>query len=161
MTIEELYEQHHGEVMSFLINRFRSLASREDLEDIASSVWEYALAHREVVERHPAAVRYIMLKVRCAALDHYRMSAKHPTLPLLDDVDPSREPDPAAIVGRLLSIREALVALTPRQREAVLALYYYGLTAQQFMSITGLREEAVKGRAHWGRVAFIKAWNAA
>lgn len=55
-----------------------------------------------------------------------------------------RDPDTADRVA----VREALAALSPKQREAVLLRYYLGLSAEQAARATGSTPGAVRGLTH-------------
>jgi RNA polymerase sigma factor (sigma-70 family) len=142
-----LYQANFGPVQAYAVNR---VGRADDVADIAAEVfttawrrladippaprdrlWLYATARRVIARRHRSASRLRNLLGRLAA-HHYPSSQPPP-----GDGDPVQE-----------QVLTALAQLKPAGREALLLLYWEGLSYAEAAEILGCSVNAVGIRVH-------------
>ena len=143
----ELYERHRQPVFRFA---YRLLGSVELAEDITHDCFVSLIRKPENFRAERGSLRtYLFAAARNLALKHFRGSGREATLDSLED-----ETDYATVqpLGRLLreelstQVREAVLALPPLQREALVLFEYEGLSLNEIAEVTDSEVGAVKGR---------------
>lgn len=142
-----LYRLYFPQVFTFI--NFR-VSSREDAEDLANGVFEKALGAIDRYQPKPAQFStWLYTIAKNCIIDHYRKRR----LPV--DVEAEAEviactdvsSDPVACVlsdERKRTLREALLVLTPDQREVVECRFFFELSILETASAMGKTEGAVK-----------------
>lgn len=143
----ELYERHRQPVFRFA---YRLLGSLELAEDITHDCFVSLIRKPENFRAERGSLRtYLFAAARNLALKHFRGSGREATLDSLEDETDYVTAQP---LGRLLSeelstqVREAVLALPPLQREALVLFEYEGLSLNEIAEVTESEVGAVKGR---------------
>ena len=143
----ELYERHRQPVFRFA---YRLLGSVELAEDITHDCFVSLIRKPENFRSERGSLRtYLFAAARNLALKHFRGSGREATLDNLEDETDYVTAQP---LGRLLSeelstqVREAVLALPPLQREALVLFEYEGLSLNEIAEVTQSEVGAVKGR---------------
>ncbi len=128
-------------------------------EDAVQEAW-LRLTRPEVLERldagDPDRLRHLMLLAVCNAARNLRRAAARTdapgdeTLQALPDPTPA-PPEQAERRDRAARLRAAVDALGEPDRSILLLQYAGGYTARQIAAALGLREDAVRQRAHRAR----------
>ena len=143
----ELYERHRQPVFRFA---YRLLGSVELAEDITHDCFVSLIRKPDNFRSERGSLRtYLFAAARNLALKHFRGSGREAPLDSLED-----ETDYATVqpLGRLLreelstQVREAVLALPPLQREALVLFEYEGLSLNEIAEVTESEVGAVKGR---------------
>ena len=71
--------------------------------------------------------------------------------------DPATGSDPTLIAETRIAIRQALVALSTEQREALVLVEWVGLDASEAGAVLGISPESVRARIHRARSA-LRSW---
>jgi RNA polymerase sigma-70 factor (ECF subfamily) len=142
-----LYRLYFSQVFTFI--NFR-VASREDAEDLANTVFEKALGAIDRYRPKPAQFStWLYTIAKNCIIDHYRKRR----LPVDDEAEasvlPALDPycDPETVVlrdERKRTLREALCELTAEQREVMECRFFFELSIQETAEIMGKTEGAVK-----------------
>ena len=143
----ELYERHRQPVFRFA---YRLLGSVELAEDITHDCFVSLIRKPENFRADRGSLRtYLFAAARNLALKHFRGSGREASLDSLEDETDYATAQP---LGRLLSeelstqVREAVLALPPLQREALVLFEYEGLSLNEIAEVTQSEVGAVKGR---------------
>lgn len=146
-AFSHLYRMYFSQVFTFI--NFR-VSSREDAEDLTNAVFEKALRAIDRYRPKPAQFStWLYTIAKNCIIDHYRRRR----LPL--DMETEAEvvactdvsSDPVACVlsdERKRTLREALLALTPDQREVIECRFFFELSIIETAEATGKTEGAVK-----------------
>ena len=146
-AFRELYERHRQPVFRFA---YRLLGSVELAEDITHDCFVSLIRKPDNFRSERGSLRtYLFAAARNLALKHFRGSGREASLDSLED-----ETDYATLqpLGHLLSeelstqVREAVLALPPLQREALVLFEYEGLSLNEIAEVTESEVGAVKGR---------------
>jgi RNA polymerase sigma-70 factor (ECF subfamily) len=142
-----LYERHRQPVFRFA---YRLLGSPELAEDVSHDCFLSLIRKPENFRAERGSLRtYLYAAARNLALKHFRGSAREASL---DDVQEEAETGTAQPLSRLLDkelailVREAVMALPPLQREALVLFEYEGLSLSEIAQITESDVGAIKGR---------------
>jgi RNA polymerase sigma-70 factor, ECF subfamily len=143
----ELYERHRQPVFRFA---YRLLGSVELAEDITHDCFVSLIRKPENFRSERGSLRtYLFAAARNLALKHFRGSGREASL---DDLEDETDHATAQPLGRLLNeelstqVREAVLALPPLQREALVLFEYEGLSLNEIAQVTDSEVGAVKGR---------------
>lgn len=144
----ELYERHREPIFRFA---YRLLGSVELAEDVTHDCFLSLIRKPENFRAELGSLRtYLFACTRNLSLKHFRNIGREGTLEEIQD-----EPQVAAKsqpLGQLLDqeltahVREAVLALPPLQREALVLFEYEGLSLNEIARITETDVGAVKGR---------------
>lgn len=143
----ELYERHRQPVFRFA---YRLLGSVELAEDITHDCFVSLIRKPDNFRSERGSLRtYLFAAARNLALKHFRGSGREASL---DDLEDETDYATAQPLGRLLNeelsiqVREAVLALPPLQREALVLFEYEGLSLNEIAQVTDSEVGAVKGR---------------
>lgn len=143
----ELYERHRQPVFRFA---YRLLGSVELAEDITHDCFVSLIRKPDNFRSERGSLRtYLFAAARNLALKHFRGSGREASL---DDLEDETDYATAQPLGRLLNeelsiqVREAVLALPPLQREALVLFEYEGLSLNEIAQVTESEVGAVKGR---------------
>ena len=143
----ELYERHRQPVFRFA---YRLLGSPELAEDVSHDCFLSLIRKPGNFRAERGSLRtYLFAAARNLALKHFRGSAREASL---EDLQEEAEIGTAQPLSRLLDeelailVREAVMALAPLQREALVLFEYEGLSLSEIAQITESDVGAIKGR---------------
>lgn len=144
----EIFCTHHLALRNFIRERVTDI---ETANDIAGGVWERtatAVQARHVELGSPTG--YLYQAARNAIIDHCRAQARRPSvsfseLQMAGGGDPAQR---AEVVCEAARAREAMLRLTPLQREVVRLRFLEGLETLEVSALTGMSENAVKSAQH-------------
>jgi RNA polymerase sigma-70 factor (ECF subfamily) len=137
----ELYGRYSRAVHGVLIARL----PREDAEDVLQEVFMHAFAHLKDLREPAAFGGWICAIARRRAIDHHRRA--YSTLPLVDDVAASDQPD---VTTEAHGALDAIQALPEAYRETLVLRLVEGLTGPEIASLTGLTPDSVRVNLHRG-----------
>lgn len=144
LALATLYDRYASLVMAVGV---RILRNRRDAEDIAHDVFLEVWRRAGTYDPAKASVRtWLVLIMRCRALDRRKSAPVSMTSALLEDVrtsDPSESPDARLDRARVTS---ALGALTTAQREVLVLGYYEGLSSSEIAERLDIPLGTVKSR---------------
>ena len=149
----DLYERHRSPVFRFA---YRLLGSIEAAEDVTHDCFLSLIRRPGGFDSNRASLRtYLLAAARNLAMKHFRRTGRE------EDLDELSESQVASTrhepLGRVLKeelanqIREAVLALPPLQREAVVLFEYEDLSLSEIAEITQSDVGAVKARLHRAR----------
>lgn len=139
---EALYRSSRDDVYAYVATLLRDAAAAEDVTALA---FERAYRRRRSFDRARGEERAWLFGIaRNAALDELRRRRRHAVL-LVDPEDPATA---SALAGedtadgalRRTVVRDALAALTPRERELVALKFHAGLTNAEIARVLGVSE---------------------
>lgn len=143
----ELYERHRQPIFRFA---YRLLGSVELAEDVTHDCFVSLIRKPENFRSERGSLRtYLFAAARNLALKHFRGTGREASL---DDLEDETDHSTAQPLGRLLGkelsslVREAVLALPPLQREALVLFEYEGLSLNEIAQVTDSEVGAVKGR---------------
>lgn len=143
----ELYERHRQPIFRFA---YRLLGSPELAEDVSHDCFLSLIRKPDNFRADRGSLRtYLYAAARNLALKHFRGSAREAPL---DDFREEVDTGTAQPLSRLLNeelatfVREAVLALPPLQREALVLFEYEGLSLSEIARVTESEVGAVKGR---------------
>jgi RNA polymerase sigma-70 factor, ECF subfamily len=143
----ELYERHRQPVFRFA---YRLLGSVELAEDVSHDCFLSLIRKPDNFRAERGSLRtYLFAAARNLALKHFRGSGREAPL---DDLDVETDSAAAQPLRRLLTeelasmVREAVLALPPLQREALVLFEFEGLSMSEIALITESDVGAIKGR---------------
>lgn len=149
----QIYERHRGPVFRF---SYRLAGSVETAEDITHDCFLSLIRKPGNFEAGRASLRtYLLSAARNLWLKQLRTQGRELALDDLDGdafVEPSREPLRRVLDQELnLTVKEAVSALPPLQREALVLFEYEGLALNEIADLVGTDVGAVKARLHRAR----------
>jgi RNA polymerase sigma-70 factor, ECF subfamily len=138
---EVLYRSSRDDVYAYVLTLLRDRAAAEDVTAIA---FERAYRRRRTFDRRRGDERGWLFGIaRNAALDELRRSRRTATL-VVDPEDVSEDAlvseDGEDMAVRRASVREALEALNPRERELIALKFHAGLSNAELASVLGVSE---------------------
>lgn len=148
-----LYERHRNAVFRFA---YRLLGSSELAEDITHDCFLSLLKKAENFDPARASLRtYLYAAARNLAFKYFRDTGRETAIDELTTeppIAPKDEPLDRLLDDELVAkIREAVAALPPLQREALVLFEYEGLPLNEIATIVGTDVGAVKSRLHRAR----------
>jgi RNA polymerase sigma-70 factor (ECF subfamily) len=150
----ELYERHRQPIFRFA---YRLVGSVEVAEDVTHDCFLSLIRKPENFRsENGASLRnYLFAAARNQALKHFRSQGREGTFEELEEepIAPSRhEPLRRVLTQELVDrVQEAILSLSPLQREALVLFEYEGLTLHEIAVITDTDIGAVKSRLHRAR----------
>ncbi len=158
---EALYRSSRDDLYAYVLTLLRDRAAAEDVTALA---FERAYRRRRTFDRHRGEERGWLFGIaRNAALDELRRRRRTATL-LVDPEDVSdaelvNDNDEDLIVRRA-TVREALNALAPRDRELIALKFHAGLTNTELAAVLGVSESNVGTMLHRAVQKLRRAVNA-
>lgn len=150
----EIYERYAGQVLGFFINQLRDHATAEDM---TGEVFLDALRTVDRFHGDLADLRSWLFQIaRNDLIDHFRRQKRAPAGSIEDAgeaelarVLPSIDPSEQALATLDRErVREAILSLSPDQREVILLRLGGGLTAADIAGVVGKTPGAVKALQH-------------
>jgi RNA polymerase sigma-70 factor (ECF subfamily) len=158
---EELYRSSRSDVYAYVATLLRDHAAAEDVTALA---FERAYRRRRTFDRRRGEERAWLFGIaRNAALDELRRRRRLATL-TTDPADPA-EPafetadDPADVALRRTTVRTALAALAPREREIVALKFHGGLSNEELGRVLGVSQSNAGTLLHRAMEKLRKACN--
>ena len=143
----ELYERHRQPVFRFA---YRLLGSVELAEDITHDCFLSLIRKPENFRADRGSLRtYLFAAARNLASKHFRGSTRESPLENLQEepADGGAQPLRQLLREELTTqVRDAVLALPPLQREALVLFQYEGLSMSEIAHVTGSDVGAIKGR---------------
>ncbi len=136
-----LYRSSRDDVYAYVLTLLRDRAAAEDVTAVA---FERAYRRRRTFDRRRGDERGWLFGIaRNAALDELRRNRRTATL-VVDPEDVSEDAlvseDGEDMAVRRTAVREALEALTPRERELIALKFHAGLSNAELASVLGVSE---------------------
>jgi RNA polymerase sigma-70 factor (ECF subfamily) len=149
----ELYDRHRGPIFRFA---YRLLGSVERAEDVTHDCFLGLIRKPQNFDPSRASLRtYLYAAARNQAMKQFRTDGREAALDDLneDPIVPVREEPLRQLLDRELSekVREAVTALPPLQREALVLFEFDGLSLSEIAEVVGADVGAVKARLHRAR----------
>ena len=154
MDFEELYRATYPRVLAYA----RSMASREDADDAVAEAYAIAWRRQRDIPRG-AELGWLIGTARRVLANTRRGRRRAGALHALLDLQPRRlGPDPTDVIedGEL---REALMALSPLDREAVVLVAWFDLSSADAAEALGITAAAFRMRAARARRRLRAALN--
>jgi RNA polymerase sigma-70 factor, ECF subfamily len=141
----ELYRSTAGDVYAYVATL---LGDRGAAEDVVALAFERAWRKRRSYNAARGSDRAWLFGIaRNAALDELRSRRRRGVELAIDPVDEALEDDAEALVRRA-TVRAALAALEPRDRELVALKFHGGLTNAELARVLGTSESNAGTRLH-------------
>lgn len=158
---EALYRSSRDDVYAYVLTLVRDRATAED---VTAAAFERAYRRRRTFDRRRGEERGWLFGIaRNAALDELRQRRRTATLV----VDPEDVADDALVAAddedmavRRATVREALAALAPRERELIALKFHAGLTNAELASVLGVSESNAGTMLHRAVQKLRRAVNA-
>lgn len=152
-AFRELYERHRLPVFRFA---YRLLGSIEAAEDVTHDCFLSLIRRSDSFDPERASLRtYLFAAARNLAMKHFRRLGREGSLDELAEAQiASSKQEPLRRVLREElenQVRDAVLALPPLQREAVVLFEYEDLSLSEIAAITQADVGAVKARLHRAR----------
>ncbi|HXB66459.1 MAG TPA: RNA polymerase sigma factor [Solirubrobacteraceae bacterium] len=143
---ELLFERHHPDVVAYVVRR----APRAAVEDVVSDTFLVAWRALDGVPQEPLPWLYGVARRTLANHRRGRRRSDALSARLMYTATPPLEQD---VLGEGVAppLREALLALSEREREAVLLVAWEGLSPAQAASALGCSGAAFRVRLHRAR----------
>jgi RNA polymerase sigma factor (sigma-70 family) len=122
----------------------RMTQDRGRAEELAQEAFTRAYDRWRQVRKHPAPDAWILRTVNNLAIDDARRRVRRPTAPLRADDSRLTSPghERSTVIG--VAVRDALAALPPKQRDAVMLRYISGLEEPEIAAAIEVRPGTVK-----------------
>ena len=141
----ELYRSSAADVYAYVATL---LGDRGAAEDVVAVAFERAWRKRRAFDARRGSPRAWLFGIaRNAALDELRSRRRRGETLAIDPVDEALEDDAEALVRRA-TVRAALAALEPRDRELVALKFHGGLTNAELAKVLGTSESNAGTRLH-------------
>jgi len=152
-AFRELYERHRLPVFRFA---YRLLGSIEAAEDVTHDCFLSLIRRSDSFDPERASLRtYLFAAARNLAMKHFRRLGREESLDELAEsqVASSKQEPLRHVLREELEnqVRDAVLALPPLQREAVVLFEYEDLSLSEIAAITQSDVGAVKARLHRAR----------
>jgi RNA polymerase sigma-70 factor (ECF subfamily) len=158
---EALYRSSRDDVYAYVLTLLRDRAAAEDVTALA---FERAYRRRRTFDRHRGEERGWLFGIaRNAALDELRRRRRTASL-VVDPADVSEDAlvddGDEDMVVRRATVREALAALSPRDRELIALKFHAGLTNSELAAVLGISESNAGTMLHRAVQKLRRAVNA-
>ncbi|MBI2155082.1 MAG: sigma-70 family RNA polymerase sigma factor [Candidatus Rokubacteria bacterium] len=149
-AFQVLYDRHHRSVFGFLL---RSLGERRAAEDLLQETFLRVFAHREEYRSTASFRGWLFTIARNLLIDQLRRKSGSPDVESRENLeavaDPGATPLQQAEAWELDErLQEAVLRLTPSQRDVLLLSRFTGLSAAEIAEVTGSSPEAVRVTLH-------------
>jgi RNA polymerase sigma-70 factor, ECF subfamily len=142
--LERLYRSSRDDVYAYVAALLRD---RQLAEDVTAIAFERAFRRRGLFDARRGTERTWLFGIaRNAALDELRRRTRHSPHPVLDQ----HESTPAhedAVIGRTL-LQQAIVGVSPRERELIALKFHAGLSNKEIARVIGVSESNVGTALH-------------
>jgi RNA polymerase sigma-70 factor (ECF subfamily) len=147
VAFDALYRSTAADVYAYVMSMVRD---RSAAEDVTAAVFERAYRKRSRFDARRGSERaWVFGIARNAALDELRRRSRTASLVVEPD-DPAAAGafDEADAVDRRATVRAALAALEPRDRELIALKFHAGLTNVEIAELIGISEANAGTRLH-------------
>jgi RNA polymerase sigma-70 factor (ECF subfamily) len=145
-AFDALFRSSAADVHAYAISL---LGDRAGAEDVTALAFERLYRARRRLDRGRGTPRaWLFAIARNAALDELRRRARRPALELGENTSERDMTDAIEDVERRATVREALGALAPREREIVLLKFHGQLTNGELARALGISESNAGTRLH-------------
>jgi RNA polymerase sigma-70 factor (ECF subfamily) len=152
-AFESLYRRHRSTVYGFLM---RSLGHRDQADDCFQDVWSRVIAARESYRAEARFTTWLLQIAHNLLIDRYRRQRPEVPLDAVPEAADRSSIEANESPERLLTeferrrrLRDAVAALPPEQRHAVLLRLDQELPLEDIGRITGVGRETVKSRLRY------------
>jgi RNA polymerase sigma-70 factor, ECF subfamily len=129
-------------------------------EDVAQSTFLELVQHADRLPADPSAIRaWLYTAARHNVIDHRRRTARRPEIVTASPPDAPVDDEPGAralVDDTKRTIRAALAALTPQQRQVVTLRFLGELSAPEVAEVLEMTEGAVRAAQHRGVAAMAR-----
>jgi len=143
-----IWRLHGTALYRFALNLTRG--NRERAEDIVQETLLRAWRHPEVMEGREEMIRPWLLTItRHVSIDMWRARSRNEEI---IEVEPIDRPDPAEYIEQAvtgLDVRAALATLSPKHRQVIVGMYYYGQQVDEIARSLGVPTGTVKSRSYY------------
>jgi len=147
----ELVRAHAGPVFRYVVRR----AARDDAEDLTADVLTVAWRRRDDI---PAGAELPWLyRTAGFVIANYRRKGR--PIPVGDLPDEVEDADPESIVIADEEVRDALAALSPRDRRILLLNAWEGLDGNELAAVLGLSRGGADAALSRARSRLREAWS--
>jgi RNA polymerase sigma-70 factor (ECF subfamily) len=147
-VLRRLWDEHAGPLLAFVLRL--TGGDRGRAEDIVQETLLQAWRHPEVLDPARGPVRPWLLTVaRRVAIDHYRARQARPIEVGDEGLDELTTDDGIDQALERWLVADALAALAPAHREALLHTYYAGRTVSEAAMTLGVPAGTVKSRVFY------------
>ena len=147
MDIESVYSEYHDKVYAYIRGKVNN---NEDAEDITSDVFHKVQKKLADYDEGKASVStWVYTIARNSVIDFYRVSHQTDELPdeLSEEIASDDETDGALLRRETLQeLAEALLKLSPDEKDIIVLHYYEGMSLADIQKKTGLSYGQVKLR---------------
>jgi RNA polymerase sigma-70 factor (ECF subfamily) len=147
---EAFFRQHERAIFTYL---WRMTGDEQAAYDLSQETFVRAWRHFERVRGYELPVGWLFRVATNLALNHRARAVSHQPL---GDVDNERfaRSDPALRLGEDEAVRRTLMALTPRQRAALVLRAVHGMSCAEVAAALGVSRDAAKMLLLRGRDEF-------
>jgi RNA polymerase sigma-70 factor, ECF subfamily len=148
VSFEALYRSSRDDVYAYLAGLLRD---RSAAEEVTAQAFERAWRRRRQLDPRRGSPRAWLFGIaRNAALDELRRRSRSERLPDAESPDPvaAAGGDPADVAVHRTSLRQALAALTGRERELIALKYFAGLSNAEIAAVIDTSESNAGTRLH-------------
>jgi RNA polymerase sigma-70 factor (ECF subfamily) len=148
-TTEHVWETFHVPLQQFIRRRVSDDATAEDLlQDVFLDIHQHIDTLRDVKKLES----WIYQVTRNAIIDYYRSKRATTTLDAAEALQLSEElPDEDIVTELFPSVREMVLSLPAKDRQALILTEYQGLTQKEFAERQGLSISGAKSRVQRAR----------
>lgn len=149
LTVEELYKEYYKKVYGYVYLRVKSHA---EAEDITADVFAKIVEKIDTFDSEKASYpTWIFTITKNMVISHYRKRHESEDIEELQIADDSASPlDTAILSERSGIVAEALKQLSERDRDIIIARYYYDHSFKQIGEMMNMTE--ANARVTHGRV---------
>lgn len=147
----ELVRAHAGQVFRYVVRR----AARDDAEDLTADVLTVAWRRRDDIPAG-AELPWLYRTAGFVIANHRRKGRPIPVGDLPDEVEAA---DPESIVIADEEVRDALAALSPRDRRILLLNAWEGLDGNELAAVLGLSRGGADAALSRARSRLREAWS--
>jgi RNA polymerase sigma-70 factor, ECF subfamily len=147
-AMNALWRLHGGALLRFALKL--TLGDRQRAEDVVQETMIRAWRHPEVVDGREQVIRgWLFTVTRHVVIDLWR--ARSRSHEVIED-EPTDRPDPVDDIDQTvtaLDVRAAIAQLTPKHRQVVVEMFYYGRQVDEIAESLGIPAGTVKSRAYY------------
>ncbi len=147
-ALRAVWEEHAGPLLAFALRL--TGGDRGRAEDVVQETLLRAWQHPEALDptRGPAR-RWLLTVARRIVIDQHRALRARPLEVVEAELRDAQEDDQIDQALDSWLVADALAALTPAHREALMSTYYAGRTAAEAASVLGVPEGTVRSRVFY------------
>jgi RNA polymerase sigma factor (sigma-70 family) len=148
---EAFFRQHERAIFTYL---WRMTGDEQAAYDLSQETFVRAWRHFERVRGYELPIGWLFRVATNLALNHRARAVPHQPLGNVDDEEHFAQSDPALRLGEDEAVRRTLMALTPRQRAALVLRAVHGMSCAEVAAALGVSRDAAKMLLLRGRDEF-------